>query len=97
MAHQTTCQIIKNILASVGVKSASDFTDFSLGAKVNRERNRDIVSRVVFNGDTLQSAGTIYGINKETVRGIAYKTSRKLAKTKGVDFDAAYRERTSAP
>ena len=90
MTKETTCQILKALLTSIGVKSAADFTDFSLGNKDLRERNRDIVARCVFDGDTLQSAALVYGINKQTVRHTVMRSSRLLAKTRGVDVYDAY-------
>jgi len=73
---QTRQQRAREMLIGMGVESAADFPDKSLGVK--HERNRKIVEAVIFNGWTLRKAGTVYGVSCERARGIALAAVRRL-------------------
>ena len=52
-----------------GYKNAADMPDSCFGEK--RQRNREIVQRAIFDGDTAASVGRKFGISKDRARSVA--------------------------
>jgi len=73
---QTRQQRAREMLIGMGIKSAADFSEKSLGTK--HERNRKIVAAVIFNGWTLKNAGDMFGVSHEQARVVGLSSVRRL-------------------
>jgi hypothetical protein len=73
---QTGQQLAREMLIGMGIKSAADFSEKSLGTK--HERNRKIVAAVIFDGWTLKKAGDTFGVSIEQARVVGLGSVRRL-------------------
>jgi DNA-binding CsgD family transcriptional regulator len=61
----TKSERARRMLVKMGITSADDFSDLSLGYKVTR--NRQIVQQAIFEGYTLEEVAGIHSISREHV------------------------------